>query len=405
MAWNQPDEQGSRPRRTPPAPQQGGWRRWRQSWRAAPQRARGALALAAAGTALLLWLLSGLYKIEEGERGVLLRFGAYAGERGPGFGWHLPWPIEDMAALNLAHFQNAEFQARVLTADASLVNASFSIQYQVRDARALLFGLRDAEASVRQAAGAEARQALGAFPLLELLGGGARPALLEAIRAGLQQRLDRLGSGLHVQSVSLTDVQVPETVLAAQRDVVLAGEERARLTAEAQGYAADIVARTQGVAQRQRLQAEAYRLQLVGTAEGDAARFEQLLPAYERAPQVMRDRLYIETLETILSRSRKLIIDGKGAGNTIYLPLDKMFDVQGARGSGVTGVLEEPVAPGAVPAGASAGAAAGAAAAASAGSAGGSGASGGAGTGPATGAAPAARPAPREDRSRERGER
>jgi membrane protease subunit HflK len=402
MAWNDPDDQGSRPRRTPPAPQQGLWRRWRQGWRAAPQRARGALALAVAGTAVLLWLLSGLYKIEAGERGVLLRLGAYAGERGPGLGWHLPWPLEDMAAVNLAHFQNADFQSRVLTADATLVNASFSIQYQVRDARALLFGLRDGEASVRAAGVAEARQALGGHALQELLGGGARPALLEAMRVALQQDLDRLGSGLRVQAVSLTDLQVPESVLAAQRDVVQAGEERARLTAEAQGYAADVVTRTQGVAQRQRLQAEAYRLQVVGTAEGDAARFEQLLPAYERSPQVMRDRLYIETLETILARSRKLVIDGKGAGNTIYLPLDKMFDAQGARGSGVTGVLEEPAAGPAAPAAA---AAAGAVAvgAAQAGAAGG-GASGVPGAVPA-GAAPAAPGSPRDDRSRDRGGR
>jgi membrane protease subunit HflK len=389
MAWNEPDDQGNRPRRPPTAPQQGWWRRWRQGWRAAPQRARAALALAFAAVAVLLWLLSGLYKIEDGERGLLLRFGAYAGERGPGFGWHLPWPMEDMAALNLAHFQNFDFQVRVLTADAQLVNASFSAQYQVRDARALLFGLRDAEASVRAAGAAEARQSLGAHGMHELLGGGARPALLEGMRGALQQDLDRLGSGLRVQSVSLTDLQVPEAVLPAQRAIVQAGEERARQVTEAQGYAADLVTRSRGVGERQRLQAEAYRLQVVGTAEGDAARFDQLLGAYDKAPQVMRDRLYIETLETILARSRKLIIDGKGAGNTIYLPLDKMFDSQGARGSGVTGVLEEPAA-----AGATSPAAAATAAAAPPTAVGAS-----AGT-----AAPAARE-PRSDRSRERDER
>jgi modulator of FtsH protease HflK len=401
MAWNQPDEQGNRPRRPPPAPEQGGWRRLRQAWRANPERARGLLLLAVGGTLLGLWLLSGLYKIEDGERGVLLRFGAYAGERGPGLGWHLPWPVEDMAAVNLGRLQNAEFTARVFTADAALVDATFSVRYQARDARALLFGLRDAESSVRLAATAEARQAIGAHALQDLLGGGARPALLEAMRATLQQDLDRFASGLRVQSVSLTDLQVPESVLGSQREVVQAGEERARLTAEARGYAADVVTRTQGVAQRQRLQAEAYKVQVVGTAEGDAARFDQLLPAYEKAPQVMRDRLYIETLETILARSRKLVLDGKGAGNTIYLPLDKMFDAQGTRGSGVTGTLEEP-APG-VAAGAQpppAAAQGGSAAAA---------ATGTTGEAEVPVLAPAASPAPRggarDDRSRERGER
>jgi membrane protease subunit HflK len=142
----------------------------------------------------------------------------------------------------------------------------------------------------------------------------------------------------------------------------------------------------------------------VGTAEGDAARFEQLLPAYERSPQVMRDRLYIETLETILARSRKLVIDGKGAGNTIYLPLDKMFDAQGARGSGVTGVLEEPLAGPAAPVAAGGAEAAGAAQGAAQGGAAGGGASGAPGAAPA-GAAQAAPGSARDDRSRERGGR
>jgi len=157
-----------------------------------------------------------------------------------------------------------------------------------------------------------------------------------------------------VQAVDLTDVQVPESVLAAQRDVSQAGEERARQRSEAEGAAADIVARSTGAAQRQRLEAEAYKLQVLGTAEGDALRFEQLLPAYEKNPQVLRDRLYIETMETILARSRKLLLDGKGAGNTIYLPLDKMFDGAAMRGSGVVGALDEPASQGATPAAAQA---------------------------------------------------
>jgi membrane protease subunit HflK len=351
MAWNEPEDPGSRPPR--PQPPAGGWlARVRKGLTAG----RGTPLLA--GLAVLLvvaWLFSGLYKIEEGERGALLRLGAFAGERGPGLGWHLPWPFEDVVAIDLGKVQATSIQSRLFTSDTALVNASFSVQYQVRDLRTVLFGLRDAEGTLRQAALAEARQAVAMQPLEAMIDGSGRALVREAMRSALQSDLDRLGAGLAVQAVDLTDVQVLESVLAAQRDVSQAGEERTRRLREADGAAADIVARSTGAAQRQRLEAEAYKLQVLGTAEGDAVRFEQLLPAYEKNPQVLRDRLYIETMETILARSRKLLLDGKGAGNTIYLPLDKMFDGAAVRGSGVTGVLEEPATQGAPAAAALAG--------------------------------------------------
>ena len=345
MAWNEPEDPGSRPPR--PQPPAGGWlarvRKGLSAGRGTPQLAGLAALLVVA------WLFSGLYKIEEGERGALLRLGAFAGERGPGLGWHLPWPFEDVVAIDLGKVQETSFQSRLFTADTALVNASFSVQYQLRDLRTVLFGLRDAEVTLRQAALAEARQAVAAQPLDAMIGGSGRAPVREAMRTALQADLDRLGAGLDVLAVDLTDVQVPESVLAAQRDVSQAGEERARQRSEAEGAAADIVARSTGAAQRQRLEAEAYKLQVLGTAEGDALRFEQLLPAYEKNPQVLRDRLYIETMETILARSRKLLLDGKGAGNTIYLPLDKMFDGAAMRGSGVMGALDEPASQGATP--------------------------------------------------------
>ena len=350
MAWNEPEDPGSRPPR--PQPPAGGWMaRVRKGLSAG----RGTPLLAGLAALLVVaWLFSGLYKIEEGERGALLRLGAFAGERGPGLGWHLPWPFEDVVAIDLGKVQETSFQSRLFTADTALVNASFSVQYQLRDLRTVLFGLRDAEVTLRQAALAEARQAVAAQPLDAMIGGSGRAPVREAMRTALQADLDRLGAGLDVQAVDLTDVQVPESVLAAQRDVSQAGEERARQRSEAEGAAADIVARSTGAAQRQRLEAEAYKLQVLGTAEGDALRFEQLLPAYEKNPQVLRDRLYIETMETILARSRKLLLDGKGAGNTIYLPLDKMFDGAAMRGSGVMGALDEPASQGATPAAAQA---------------------------------------------------
>jgi membrane protease subunit HflK len=166
----------------------------------------------------------------------------------------------------------------------------------------------------------------------------------------MQKPLDAMGMGVRVLAVNLTDVQVPQSVLAAQRELVQAGVERERIAREAQGYAAELIPAAQGQAQRQRLDAEAYKLQVVGVAQGDAARFDPIAAAYARAPEVTRTRLYIETMESILSRSRKLIIDGKGSGNTLVLPLDKLGDAGALKAAGVSGVLSGAGAAAAAPA-------------------------------------------------------
>jgi membrane protease subunit HflK len=340
MAGNQSnDDQGSAARRgAARAPPLGGrLRRWRQRWSAKPHE-RGPFYVAAAGAALTLWLASGFYQVDDGERGVLQRFGAYAGLRASGPGWHLPWPIETMTSVNLDRNSSVDFQSHMLTADEVLLNVTASIHYQYIDARAALFAVRDSDAVVRSLGEAAARELVGQRRVAELLGGAARTPLMIAIRSALQKPLDVLGAGVRVLEVDLTDVQVPEAVLPAQRDLVQAGEERDKMAREAQGYAAEVLPAAQGTAQRQRLDAESYKLQTIGVAEGDAARFDQLVVAYARAPEVTRTRMYIETVETILARSRKLIIDGKG-GNTLVLPpLDRLGDAGAQRASGAVGV-------------------------------------------------------------------
>ena len=341
MAWNQPDgDQGGNARRTGARPPNGTswWRRLLQGWTAQP-RARGRYYLGAAGAALLLWLAAGFYQIDDGEIGVLQHFGAYAGLRPSGAGWHLPWPIETVTAVNLGKLNSADFQARMLTSDTMLVNITASIQYQYADARAALFAARDPDALVRELGEAATRELVGGRRIEVLMGGTERAALTAALRGAVQKPLDSMGLGVRVLAVNLTDVQVPQAVLAAQRELVQAGVERERVAREAQGYAAELVPAAQGQAQRQRLDAEAYKVQVVGVAEGDAARFDPIAAAYARAPEVTRTRLYIETIETILARSRKLIIDGKGSGNTLVLPLDKLGDAAALKGAGVSGVI------------------------------------------------------------------
>jgi len=340
MAWNESGDE-PKPRRRSSGPAQGAsvWRRVKQQW-SQGRGARGPLYGAVAAALLLLWLLSGCYQVDAGQRGVVERFGAYVGERGPGVGWHLPWPVESLIHVDLARLNSVDFQARMLSSDTALLNIAGSVQFQLRDARQALYGLRDLEHAVRDTGEAATRQVVASHTLVETLGGRTRGALIASLLGTVQQQLDQLGAGVRVQAVNLTDVQVPEPVLAAQRDTEQALQDRDRLAREAQGYAFDLLPRAQDVAQRQRLDAEAYKLTVIATAEGEAARFEPLLAAYERAPEVTRNRLYVETIEAILARSRKVIIDGKGSGNTINIPLDKLLDAAATRGTGVTGVIE-----------------------------------------------------------------
>lgn len=365
MAWNQPGgEQGGKPRKSARAVAGTSLlRRWRQHWSANPQ-ARGSFYLLAVGVALLLWALSGFYQVGDGERGVAQRFGAYAGLRDTGIGWHLPWPIDTVTTVNLGKLNSADFQSRMFTSDAMLVNVTASIQYQYADPRAVLFAMREPDVIVREVGEAVARELVGQRRIEELMGGASRAPLTVALRSALQQPLDAMGAGIRVLNVNLTDVQVPEAVLGSQRELVQAGVERERMAREAQGYAAELVPAAQGSAQQQRLAAQTYKLQAIGVAEGDAARFEPIAAAYARAPQVTRSRLYIETMETILARSRKVIIDGKGGSNTLVLPLDKLSDPGALRAAGVTGIangeaaattpsispaVTPPIAPAAVP--------------------------------------------------------
>jgi len=354
MAWNQPggDPTGKR-RIAPPKPVLASWRRWQQRWRG-NRKLRAAWYAAGAAVLVGLWLASGLYQVDDGQQGVVERFGSFAGTRGPGLGWHLPWPIESLTRVDLGRLNSAEFQSRMFTADTALVNIAGTIQYQIRDARAALYALRDAGEAVRALAEAMTRELVAARRLDELLDGQARQPLLEVLRAQMQQRLDALGAGVRVANANMTDVQVPEPVLAAQRDSVQALEDRERVVREAQGYASELLPRAQAQAQHQRLDAEADKLQAIGRAEGDVARFEPLLAAYEHAPELTRSRLYIETVETILARSRKIVIDGKGGGNTIYLPLDKFLDASTTHATGVTGIIEPGASSGRAPSAAAA---------------------------------------------------
>lgn len=298
----------------------------------------------AIGALVLLWLGSGFFQVDASDAGVIQRFGKFTEVRGPGWGYKLPWPIETVTKLNISRVNSVEYRSRMLTADVNLVEIRSAIQYQYADPVKVLFQVRDPESTLREISESAIREVVGQASLDQVLG-AARQQITENTRDLIQKTLDTYNSGIRVTSVNLTDVQVPEAVIAAQRDANKAIEDRDRFSKEAQAYANDILPKAEGAAQRLLQDAEGYKAQVVALAEGDVSRFNSVYSAYAQAPEVTRQRMYIETIEQIMRQSNKVILDAKGgAGNMIYLPLDRL----GSRAAGTQPASQTP--PAAVPA-------------------------------------------------------
>ncbi|HEY1726574.1 MAG TPA: FtsH protease activity modulator HflK [Steroidobacteraceae bacterium] len=332
MAWNQPNNDKPRgPNRG--APDDGSLdemlRRWQRRvqrlWQ--PGRGAGTAAAALALLAILVWLASGLYQIDASERGVVQRFGRYLGIEQPGHGWHWPWPIETMQKLNVGNIQSIESKGLMLTADQSLIDIGWSIQYHIDDPVQYLFDVREPQLTLAQTGAMMLRQLVARHDLASLLSGEARGQVTDEARTRIQQALDSYRAGVRVTAVNMTDVQLPDAVLSSQRDAEKATEDRQRAIADAQAFADDILPKAQATAQHQLADAQVYAAQTVANAEGDAARFIDQANAYAQAPEVTRNRLYIDTMESVLTRSRKIFIDAKsGNGSMLYLPLDKLAE-------------------------------------------------------------------------------
>jgi membrane protease subunit HflK len=274
---------------------------------------------------------------------VVQRFGKFSGVRQPGLGWTFPWPIETVSKVNISRVNSVEYRSRMLTADVNLVEIRSAIQYQYLDPVKVLFQVRDPEQTLREVSESAIREVVGQANLDQVLG-NARQQITEGTRDLIQRTLDSYNSGIRVTSVNLTDVQVPEAVIAAQRDANKAIEDRDRFSKEAQAYANDILPKAQGTAQRQMQDAEAYKMQIVAVADGDVARFNSVYAAYAQAPEVTRQRMYIETIEQIMQQSKKVMLDSKagGGGNMIYLPLDKLLERNAARPAAAPAATNEP---------------------------------------------------------------
>jgi membrane protease subunit HflK len=270
-----------------------------------------------------VWVGSGVYRVDAQERAVILRFGKYVHTTGPGYNWHLPWPIEKKLIVNVSQQYSVTDDARMLTADTNLVEVKSAVQYTKPDPLKYLFKVNNVEETLIQVSESAMREAVGQASLDKAL--GFDPSITDRARVVLQHTLDNYDMGVRIISVKLLGVVVPEQVQDAQRDAIKAGKDRQRYQQDAEKYRNDVVPRARGQAAKNLLDAEAYRLQVLALAQGDTSRFDQVLTQYEHAPAVTRERMYLETMENVYKNSRKVLLDAKTGNSMMYLPLDKLI--------------------------------------------------------------------------------
>jgi len=274
---------------------------------------------------LFIWVLSGLYQIDDSERGIELRFGQYTQTTMPGLKWHVPWPIESVEVVNVNVVNRFKQQTTMLTSDENIVVVDLVVQYRRADAVDYLFNVRDADESLSEVSEGAIREVVGKSVLdFILTEGRTETALLT--QELIQETLDSYGTGIVVTKVNLQDVNFPLQVEDAVQDAIRAREDKERIAFEAEAYANDVVPKARGEAAKMILEAEAYREMVIADAEGEAARFDKLLVEYKKAPKVTRERLYIEAIETVYGNSNKVLLDSEASGNLMYLPLDKLIE-------------------------------------------------------------------------------
>ena len=294
--------------------------------------------------ALALWALTGFYQNDAAERAVITRFGKYVATTQPGLHWQLPWPIEKKLVVNVAEFLSFEDRTRMLTQDEALVGINLAVQYRRADPVQFAFSVRDPEDTLKEVSESAIREVIGQSKLDFVLEKG-RQEISARTKDLIQRTITSYNTGIEIISVNLQDVIVPEQVAPAQKDAIKAREDRDRANLAAQTYANDILPKARGLAASQLEAARAHRERVVAEADGQATRFTALAAEYQRAPDVTRRRLYLETMEQVLGSSAKVIVDTKGTGNMIYLPLDRLLEQRNPPRSGTVTIGETPSLP------------------------------------------------------------
>jgi len=312
-----------------------------------------------AALVVVIWLASGFYIVDASQRGIVLQFGKYKETTEPGLRWRLPYPIQSVDLVNLTGVRTIEIgyrgsernkvlkEALMLTDDENIVNIQFAVQYFLKDPSEYLFNNRHPEDAVMGAAESAVREIVGKSRMNFVLYEGREQIAAQASQL-MQEILDRYQSGILISKVTMQNAQPPEQVQAAFDDAVKAGQDRERQKNEGQAYANDVIPRAKGTSARLMEEASGHKQRVISTAEGDASRFRQVQVEYAKAPEVTRQRMYLETLQQVYANTSKVLIDAKGQGNLLYLPLDKLL--QGAAAAAAAPGATEPVAASPAPA-------------------------------------------------------
>jgi membrane protease subunit HflK len=277
---------------------------------------------------LIAWGLTGFYRVDEAERGVVQRFGSYTKTTMPGLHWHFPYPIESRTVVNTAAVSNYAYRTEMLTADEQYVFIDMVVQYRRTDPVKYSFEVVEPDLTLQDVTESALREVVGTSTL-ETLVTGRRDEIASRTQEVLQSTIDIYGAGITVTSISLETVNYPQAVQAAVDDAQKARNDSERFQLEADAYANDVVPKARGDAVRILEDARGYRDRVVADAQGEAARFEALLTEYAKAPRVTRDRLYIEAIEEVYGNSAKVLMDAEGGGNIVYLPLDQLMNRSG----------------------------------------------------------------------------
>lgn len=271
---------------------------------------------------LIVWGISGFYQVDQQEEAVVLRLGVYHGTNGAGLHWN-PRFIDKVTVGNVTKVRSISHSAHMLTEDENIVDVSLSVQYTVNDLRNFTLEVRDPERSLQHATESALRHVVGGSAMDEVLTAG-REQIAVDVQTRLQDYVDLYQTGIQVAKVNIEGAHPPDEVKAAFDDVIKAREDEVRSRNEAESYANKVVPEARGNAQRQLEEANAYKEQVVANSEGEAERFEKLLTEYRKAPQVTRERLYLDSVQKVMSKSSKVMIDVEGGNNMLYLPLDKI---------------------------------------------------------------------------------
>lgn len=330
---------------------EGGWnnpppvrpRRAKPRFAPDPKSVSGKGIAALLGVAVVGWLATGIYIVPEGQIGVVTTFGKYTQDSAAGINWRMPWPVQRVEIVDVSSVRKAEIgmrgttqrlkEALMLTDDENIVDVMFNVQYRIKphEAKEYLFRSRDPDRSVFDAAESAMREVVGRKTMDSVLF-ESKQEIATAVQAAMQSMLDRYRTGIEVMSVAIQNAQPPQQVQAAFNDAVKAGQDRERQINEGQAYANAVVPVARGMASRLVQEAEAYKARVVQTAQGDAERFSKVLEQYEKAPQVTRDRMYIDAMSDLYANTKKVLVQTQGASNLLYLPFDKLLEQSAAAG-------------------------------------------------------------------------